>query len=123
MSTPNQIKVLIVDDLERVRQGLRTVLELADGLAVVGEASNGLEAIEQVERLVPDVVLMDLAMPMMDGLEATRRIKAQHPETAVVMITIHDSDKMRELAEQAGADAFVLKGASTEALLKAIRTA
>jgi DNA-binding NarL/FixJ family response regulator len=121
MSTPNLIKILIVDDLERVRQGLRTLLELADDLEVVGEASNGLEAIEQVGRLAPDVVLVDLAMPVMDGLEATQRIKAQRPETGVVMITIHDSDRNREMAAQAGADAFVVKEAATEALLKAIR--
>jgi DNA-binding NarL/FixJ family response regulator len=115
-----EIKLLIVDDLEHVRQGLRTILELAGGLKVVGEASNGLEAIQQVDQLHPDVVLMDLAMPEIDGLEATERIKAQHPETGVVMISIHDSEGTRERAKRTGVDAFLAKGSDTEALIQTI---
>ena len=116
-----EIKLLIVDDLEHVRQGLRTILELAGDLKVVGEASNGLEAIQGVNQLSPDVVLMDLSMPQIDGLEATQRIKAQHPETGVVMITIHDSEETRERATKAGVDAFLAKGTDTETLIQTIQ--
>jgi DNA-binding NarL/FixJ family response regulator len=116
-----EINLLIVDDLEHVRQGLRTILELAGGLVVVGEACDGLEAIRQVDQLRPDVVLMDLAMPQMDGLEATERIKAQHPGTGVVMISIHDGEEVRERATKAGVDAFLAKGTDTEILIQIIQ--
>jgi DNA-binding NarL/FixJ family response regulator len=116
-----EINLLIVDDLEHVRQGLRTILELAGGLVVVGEACNGLEAIQQVDRLRPDVVLMDLAMPQMDGLEATERIKAQNPEIGVVMISIHDNEETQEQAAKAGVDAFLAKGTDTEILIRTIQ--
>ena len=116
-----EIKLLIVDDLDHVRQSLRTILELAGDLVVVGEACNGLEAIQQVDRLRPDVVLMDLAMPEIDGLEATERIKAQHPETGVVMISIHDNEETREQAKRAGVDAFLAKGNDTETLIQTIQ--
>jgi DNA-binding NarL/FixJ family response regulator len=118
-----EINLLIVDDLEHVRQGLRTILELAGGLRVVGEACNGLEAIRLVDQLQPDVVLMDLAMPQMDGLEATQRIKARHPETGVVMITIHDTDSTREQAAVAGVDALLAKGIDTPDLVRVIHEA
>jgi DNA-binding NarL/FixJ family response regulator len=116
-----EFRVLVVDDLEHVRQSLRTILELAGGFKVVGEASNGLEAIQQVNQLHPDVVLTDLAMPQIDGLEATQRIKAQHPKTGVVMITIHDSKETREQATKAGVDAFLAKGTDTESLIQTIQ--
>jgi DNA-binding NarL/FixJ family response regulator len=116
-----EINLLIVDDLDHVRQGLRTILELAEGMVVVGEACNGLEAIQQVDRLRPDVVLMDLAMPQMDGLEATERIKAQHPEIGVVMISIHDNEEKQEQATKAGVDAFLAKGTDTEILIQTIQ--
>ena len=112
---------MIVEDLEHVRQGLRTILELAGGLVVVGEACIGLEAIQQVDQLRPDVVLMDLAMPQMDGLEATERIKAQHPGTGVVMISIHDSEEAQEQARSAGVDAFLAKGTDTGILIQTIQ--
>jgi DNA-binding NarL/FixJ family response regulator len=116
-----ELRLLIVDDLEHVRQGLRTILELAGGLKVVGEAYDGLEAIQQVDQLQPDVVLMDLVMPQLDGLEATERIKAQHPETGVVMISIHDTEETREQANKAGVDAFLPKGTDTEILIQTIQ--
>jgi DNA-binding NarL/FixJ family response regulator len=115
-----EIKVLIVDDLEHVRQGLRTILELEGGVVVVGEACDGLEAVQQVDQLHPDVVLMDLAMPEMDGLEATERIKAQHPATGVVIVSIHDDDETRDQATIAGVDAFLAKGNDTETLIQTI---
>jgi DNA-binding NarL/FixJ family response regulator len=114
-------RVLIADDLEHVRQGLRTVLELVDDLEVIGEAGTGLEAIELVERLEPDVVLMDLVMPGLDGLEATQRIKDSHPKILVVMITLYEDARNRERARQAGVDAFVRKGVPFDQILAAIR--
>jgi DNA-binding NarL/FixJ family response regulator len=115
------INVLIVDDLEHVREGLRTVLELIDDLDCVGQAADGRQAVQQVEELAPDVVLMDLEMPEMDGLEATRQIKRAHPETGVVMLTIHEDAGHRERAARAGVDAFVAKGAALKELRAAIR--
>jgi DNA-binding NarL/FixJ family response regulator len=112
---------LIVDDLERVREGLRTMLELVDDLEWVGQAGSGREAIQRVEQLAPDVVLMDLEMPEMDGLEATRRIKGHHPGIGVVMLTIHEDAGHRDRAARAGVDAFVAKGTALETLLAAIR--
>ena len=117
----SKIDVLIVDDLEHVREGLRTMLELFDDLDCVGQAVDGRQAIQRVEELAPDVVLMDLEMPEMDGLEATQRIKARRPGIGVVMLTIHEDAAHRERAAEAGVDAFVAKGASFETLLAAIR--
>ena len=116
-----KIKILIVDDKAHVRQGLQTVLELSEGFEIVGEACNGLEAIRAAELLKPEVVLMDLEMPVLGGLEATRRIKEQHPEIGVVILTIHGTDEIRELAVMAGSDAFIEKEAPTEYLMAAIR--
>jgi len=116
-----KIRILIADDSERVRQGLQTILELAEDMEVVGEAANGLEAIHQVEQLRPDLVLMDMEMPNLDGLEATQRIKERFQSTIIVMLTIHTSLSNREKALQAGVDAFIEKGTSTETLVKTIR--
>ena len=95
--------------------------DLAGGFKVAGEACNGLEAIQQVNQLHPDVVLMDLVMPQIDGLEATERIKDQHPETGVVMISIHDDEETRKQATEAGVDAFLAKGTDTETLIQTIQ--
>jgi DNA-binding NarL/FixJ family response regulator len=115
-----KIRILIVDDMARVRQGLRTILHLSEDFEVVGEASNGLEAIRSAEILRPDVVLMDLEMPVLGGLEATQRIKEQHPQMGMVILTIHGSEEVREQAARAGSDAFIEKEASTEYLMAAI---
>ena len=120
-STIKQINVLLVDDVTSVRKGLSTVLQLMDDLTIVGEAKNGLEAIRLAEKLKPDVNLMDLAMPELDGFEATKRIKAQHPEISIIAFSIHDDDKTREKACAAGADAFIEKEAETQLLISAIR--
>jgi DNA-binding NarL/FixJ family response regulator len=114
------IRVLIVDDVEHVRQDLHTFLTLAGNIEIVGEASNGLEAIRLVERLAPQVVLMDLEMPVMDGFEATRRIKARQPSCRVIALTIHAGKAERQQALQAGMAEVVAKGAPLEILLRAI---
>ena len=119
------IRILIVDDLPHVRQGLATVLQLAArraGLAieVVGEAQNGIEAVQQAQVLHPDVILMDLEMPVVDGYEATRRIKAEQPATRVIILSIHAGLEEQQLAFAAGADDFVTKDSDYEVLLNAI---
>jgi DNA-binding NarL/FixJ family response regulator len=116
-----KIKILIVDDREQVRQELRMALELMEGLDVIGEAADGLEALHQAEKLSPDVVLMDLEMPRMDGFEATRQIKDRRLARGVVALTIYGDDSSRERADRAGADAFVEKGASLQTLSEIIR--
>jgi DNA-binding NarL/FixJ family response regulator len=113
-------RVLIVDDNAKVRQELRTVLALAEEVEVVGEAEDGREAIRQVEALRPDVVVMDLEMPVMDGYEAARRIKAQQPTPRVVILSIHAGAGEEERARAVGADAFVVKGADYQTFLNAI---
>ena len=116
-----KINILLVDDVTSVRIGLSTILQLMDDLTIVGEAENGLEAIRLAEQLNPDVILMDLAMPKLDGFEATRRIKANHPEIGIIVFSIHDDDDTREKACAVGADAFIEKEAETQLLIEAIQ--
>jgi len=117
------IRVLIVDDVVRVRQDLCTFLTLTGDIEIVGEASNGWEAIRLVEALCPQVVLMDIEMPILDGYEAAREIKAIQPSCRVIALTIHGGEEEREKAFQAGADDFIVKGAPLETLIEAIRNA
>lgn len=115
-------RVMIVDDKAQVRRDLRTLLGLTGLVEVVGEAADGEAAVRQVEHLRPEVVLMDLEMPGLDGLAATRRIKAAWPSTRVVALTIHSYASARTGAFQAGVDAFIEKGASVEKIMQAIQT-
>ena len=115
------IKVLLVDDHTLVRDGVRALLALATDIEVVGEAANGKEALEKVRKLTPDVVLMDLAMPIMGGLEATRRIRKEFPGTKVLAVTQYeDSDYVVPVIE-AGARGVVTKMAAFSELASAIR--
>lgn len=114
------IRVLIVDDVERVRQDLCTFLMLTGHIKIVGQARDGLEAIRLVETLCPQVVLMDLEMPIMDGYEATRQIKAIKPACRVIALTIHAGESEQQKAFQAGADDFIAKGAPLDMLLQTI---
>jgi DNA-binding NarL/FixJ family response regulator len=106
--------------MAHVREGLRTVLTLAGDIEIVGEARDGLEAVDQAQRLRPDVAVMDLEMPVMDGYEATRRIKAVCPACRVVALTIHAGEAERRSALAAGIDAFIVKGAPVETLVHAV---
>ena len=115
------IRVLLVDDSAQVRRELRAMFDLCEGITVAGEAAQGEEALAQEEALSPDVVLMDLAMPVMDGCEAARRIKARRPGCRIVALSIHAGEEDRRLAALAGVDAFVVKGAPLQELLEAIR--
>jgi NarL family two-component system response regulator LiaR len=118
-----KISVLIVDDHPIVRQGLRTLLELQDDLLVVGEAVNGKAAVEMAARLKPDVVLMDLVMPEMDGISATRQISALKQSTRVIALTSFVEDEKVIPAIQAGAVSFLLKDVLPNDLMEAIRAA
>ena len=120
-TTVAKIKVLIVDNLPHVRQGLRTLLQLTEELEIVGEAVNGLEAVQLAAQFRPDIVVMDLEMPVMDGFEATRQIKERYLAGGVVVLTIHGNRQARERAARAGVDAFVEKGAAIEMLVEVIR--
>jgi DNA-binding NarL/FixJ family response regulator len=114
------LRVLLVDDAARVRCELRQLLELSNNLEIVGEAGDGSEAVRLAFELSPDVIVMDLEMPGMDGCEATRFIKTQQPATRVIILSIHSSPDMRQRARVAGADGFIVKGASYQTLINAI---
>jgi PAS domain S-box-containing protein len=114
------IRVLFVDDHHVMRQGLIRLMNGQPVVQVVGEAANGQEAIEQVRQLRPDVVVMDVSMPEMDGIEATRRIKAEWPEVRVIGLSMHDDEHISQAMRAAGAEAFMSKTASPAELLKAI---
>ncbi len=113
-------RVLIVDDVPEVRQDLHLLLQLTGEVQVVGEASNGAEAIHQADALCPDVVLIDLEMPVMDGFQAAREIKNRWPDCRVIALTIHDGEAVRQRAARAGVDAFMVKGTPVQTLLQAI---
>jgi len=111
-------RVLIVDDSVRTRDGLRALLTMRPEIEVVGEASNGQDAVRLVAECRPDIVLMDLHMPVLDGVQATQLIKQQWPAVTVVVLTVYAVDQSAALA--AGADAFLLKGGAPERLLAAL---
>ena len=117
----NPARILIADDHALVREGLRTMLQEVDGLRVVAEAKDGAEAVSLCRQLSPDLVLMDVRMPVMDGLEATRKIKQEMPQTSVVMVTMHENPDYLFEAVKAGAAGYVLKDEPAERLLSAVR--
>lgn len=121
-SAPGEvIKVLLVDDQSLIRMGFRMVLEAADDITVVGEAADGKTALQMVKATAPDVVLMDVRMPNMNGIEATSEIIASNPNVKVLILTTFDLDEYAFAALRAGASGFLLKDAKPEELIGAIR--
>lgn len=123
MTETGRIRVILVDDHGVVRRGLRGYLELLDDIEIVGEAENGLLGVELVDELLPDVVLMDLVMPQLDGIAAIGRIKAAHPEVQVVALTSFIEEEKVTAALEAGASGFILKDAEADDVAAAIRAA
>jgi len=117
----NKISVLLVDDHALVRQGLRALLEAGGDIAVVGEAENGQEAVALAEKTLPDVVLMDLAMPRLNGVNATRQITRRFPSARVLVLSAYGNDDYVTQAMEAGATGYMLKQTAADDLLKAIR--
>jgi DNA-binding NarL/FixJ family response regulator len=115
------ITVVITDDHTLVRQGLRRYLEEADGLEVVGEASTGTEAVSLVERARPDVAILDIRMPEMDGIQAARAITEEHRDTRVIMLTAHDDRRLMVDAVRAGARGYVLKARDADHLVRSVK--
>jgi len=119
--TENSIRVLLVDDQEIVRQGLATILKYAPGIEVVGQAGDGMEAVAQAQSVQPDVVLMDLKMPRLGGIPATRRICTELPDTQVIILTTYDTDDLVFEGIKAGAKGYLLKDTHGDVLIEAIR--
>ena len=116
---PN-LRVLIADDHEAVRKGVAGILETRGDVEICGEASNGEEAVRKAHELKPDLIIMDFTMPVMDGLEASRRILKAAPQTPILMFSMHKMETLTEAAKKAGARGFVTKGESAENLLRAV---
>lgn len=123
MNDDGEIRVLVVDDQQLIREGIASVLQLKEGIAVVGTATNGEEAVAEAEIVTPDLILMDVHMPMMNGIEATERIRSGHPECQVLMLTTFDDDEYIVRSLQAGACGYLLKDIPADDLAEAIRLA
>ncbi len=121
MSDNGPVRVLLVDDQPLLRMGFRLILEGEDDLCIVGEASNGAEAVRHVRELAPDVVLMDVRMPVLDGIEATRAIAASGSDAKIIILTTFDLDEYAFAALRAGASAFLLKDVAPAELISAVR--
>lgn len=118
-----KIRVVIADDHPVVRTGLRLMLDMEERIELVGEAADGVAAIHLVSELVPDVVLMDLRMPAMDGLEAIEQIRAKFPHIAIIVLTTYDEDELMLCSLQAGVRGYLLKDSGLETVLQAIERA
>jgi DNA-binding NarL/FixJ family response regulator len=116
-----QIRVVVVDDHPAVRVGLADFLDAQDGLEIVGQAENGAEAVELSRSVAPDVVVMDIRMPQLDGIEATRLIKQSSPDTGVLLLTAYEEDELAAAGREAGADGFYLKGIFGAELVDRVR--
>lgn len=116
-----EIRVLIVDDHPFFRDGLRSVLSSAEGLVVVGEAQDGIEAVDAAQSLQPDVIIMDINIPVLNGMQATRQIKSAHPDINIIMLTAYDDDEQVYHAIRTGASAYYPKDVAPESLVRAVR--
>ncbi|MCG3883512.1 response regulator transcription factor [Photobacterium leiognathi] len=120
--TEQTIKVVIVDDHQVVIDGFMARLQLEPDIDVIGTASNGIEALEVISQLDPDVILMDISMPIMNGIDATAQIKKQYPDAKVLMLTMHDNREYIMKVMQVGAMGYMLKEISAEKMVQAIKT-
>jgi two-component system response regulator NreC len=118
---PNKLRVLLVDDHALVRRGFRRMLEDEPSFQVVGEASDGAEALNRAEELQPDVIVMDCALPQVNGIEATRQILKKFPDTSILMLSMHSEDTLVRQALEAGARGYILKNAMDLDLVSAIK--
>jgi len=118
---PLRTRVVVVDDHKIVREGLATILSEQPDIEVIAQAGNGREAIDLTSRLHPDVVIMDVSMPLMNGDEATRQIKMMNPETRIIALSMFEDSEMIQKMFRAGAENYVLKTAPSQSLLDAIR--
>jgi two-component system response regulator NreC len=116
------IKVLIADDHAIVRTGLRTLIHIETTMKLVGEATGGYEAIDLVEKLQPDVLVLDLSMPDLDGISVTKKIRSQYPSLRILILTIHEDEALLRAALKAGAGGYILKHAAESELIAAINT-
>ena len=121
-SRPRKLRILIADDHEMIRQGLKRVLGMRPGWEICGEASNGLEAVELARRLKPDIVVLDLSMPRVGGLVATREIRKALPQTEILILTMHDSEQLIREVLAAGARGYLLKSDAGTLLLAAVES-
>jgi len=119
MNNGSKIKVLLVDDHQVVREGLRRIVQLDDGIEVIGEAKSGEEAVIKAMSLIPDVIIMDLKMPGMDGITATREIKQRLPDVNILVLTLYAEDFIKQAIE-AGASGYLLKDSDTDQITSAI---
>ena len=117
----DKIRILVADDHALLRDGIRSLLGAYDDLDIIGEAADGKESVEKAEELVPDIIIMDIAMPTMDGIQATRLIMKQLPDTKVLILTQHDNREYISLCQEIGAAGFVPKRALARELVSAIR--
>jgi len=118
----SKIRILIADDHTILRDGIRSLLEDVDDMTVVGEADDGHSVVQMTAQLEPDIVIMDIAMPLLNGLEATRQIKRDHPNTKILILTMHDNEEYIRQALAVGAMGYILKDAAARDLIGAIRT-
>jgi DNA-binding NarL/FixJ family response regulator len=115
----SSIRVILADDHTLFREGLRAIINDENDMAVVGEARDGLEALQKVDELHPDVVLMDINMPRLDGVQAARQLSAQHPQVRIIILTMYDQDKYVFESIRAGACSYLLKDAPGQRLIEA----
>lgn len=120
MTNEKPLRILIADDQPYMRRAVKALLESQNGWVVCGEAADGLEAIKKVEELQPDVIVMDMIMPNLNGLEATRRIHREFPGSHVLILTLHDVPELIKLVRTAGAQGLVLKSDSNRFLISAV---
>jgi DNA-binding NarL/FixJ family response regulator len=119
--TETAVRVLVVDDQRLIREGIASLLEIQPGIAVLGTAANGQEAVEQAQALTPDVILMDVRMPLIDGVQATKAIRQQLPSCQILMLTTFDDEEYVIKALQAGARGYLLKDIPVDDLAQAVR--